>query len=410
MAKRGRAKPAADDKSKIRIRMYNVGFGDCFLLLLPVQNGVRKIVIDCGSLKNKHKSIREISDQLIEDCREADGKARIDILIVSHRHADHISGFTNPEWSKVEVREIWMPWIESRDDPSARGIRETQHRAAVALAQAVIRFGLNPELADVALNAQSNDDALDVLHGGFALKVKPRFIPKGTGVVEKIETPLLPGIDVFALGPPHNESALKDAKPPKEQSLLTGFLNADVDDPTLEKFRPLSPDWIEENPSVLFDQREIHEAVSQHGRYDLLAAKIDAELNNTSLIIIFSVGEDYLLFPGDAQWGPWELVLADQQAVDLLNKVTFLKVGHHASHNASPTSLIREHLGRKNKREKRVHAMISMTPYSKWKDIPHKPLLEELKKKKFPFVVSDELVDRPGFTRKDDLWFEFTFD
>ena len=31
--------------------MYNVGFGDCFLLFVPTSNGVRKIVIDCGSIK-----------------------------------------------------------------------------------------------------------------------------------------------------------------------------------------------------------------------------------------------------------------------------------------------------------------------------------------------------------------------
>lgn len=188
-------------KEKIRIRMYNVGFGDCFLLFLPVDGGVKKIVVDCGSLKNKSKTIREISDLLIDDCRDADGICRIDILIMSHRHADHISGFTNPAWSKVEVGEVWMPWIESREDLSARSIRENQLRAAVALEQAVTRLGLDMELKDVALNAQSNDDALDVLHGGFALKVKPRFFPSGRSVVEKIDSPLLPGIDVFVLGP-----------------------------------------------------------------------------------------------------------------------------------------------------------------------------------------------------------------
>ena len=32
----------------IRIRMYRVGFGDCFLLSLPVTGGMEHILIDCG--------------------------------------------------------------------------------------------------------------------------------------------------------------------------------------------------------------------------------------------------------------------------------------------------------------------------------------------------------------------------
>lgn len=400
----------SDEAARLSIRMYNVGFGDCFLLRIPTDNGFRKVVIDCGSIKGKNKTIQEISDALIEDCRDGDGKVRIDVLIMSHRHRDHISGFVNPAWADVEVGEVWMPWLESRTDRSARIVRERQARAAATLALAVQRLGLDAELADVALNASPNDEALDVLHSGFALKVKPRFFPSGTSVVERVDTDALPGVEVFVLGPPHDHGALNDPDPPSEQILLTGFLELDRASPALEKFRPLGEDWVEQWPESLFDKAEIDEAVSQVGLYELMAAKLDAEINNTSLILVFRVGNDYLLFPGDAQWGPWELVLADEEAIDLLKKVTFLKVGHHASENASPASLIREHLGRNNKRGGVVHAMISMTPFSRWKHIPHKPILDELKAKQFPFVVSDILRDKDGFVRKDDLWFEFSFD
>jgi beta-lactamase superfamily II metal-dependent hydrolase len=390
--------------------MYNVGFGDCFLLFLPTDGKVRKILIDCGSIKNKSKSIQEISDALIDDCREPDGIARIDILIMSHRHADHISGFTNPRWSKVEVGEVWMPWLESRDEPAARAVRHRQIDRAMALESAVIQLGLDPELGVVALNAKSNEEALDVLHGGFANKVKPKFFPIVKSVVEEIKSPLLGDIDVYVLGPPHDEQALNDPTPPEGQSLLTGFMDEAFGSSSLEKFRPFGSDWIDESAAPLRDQSEIQAAVSQHALYELMAAKIDAEINNTSLILIFRVGEDYLLFPGDAQWGPWELVLGDDRAKELLSKITFLKVGHHASHNATPASLIREHLGRKNKRGKIVHAMISMTPYSRWKHIPHKPLIAELKARHFPYAVSDLLEDQQGFVRNGDTWFEFSFD
>ena len=403
-----RKRASAAKSAGFRIRMYNVGFGDCFLLTIPGRDKDRKIVVDCGSLKRKQKTIQEISDALIEDCREQDGVSRIDVLIMSHRHADHISGFVNPAWSEVEVGEVWMPWMESRTDPKAKALRKRQLASAIALQNAVVRLGLNPELGDVALNARSNDEALNALHGGFAKRVTPRFFPSGEKIVEEVKSELLPQIEVYVLGPPHDSAALNDASPPKDQSLLTGYID-DQDADASRKFLPLSEDWIDDTSDPLFDADDIKKAVSQIGMYELMAAKIDAELNNTSLILMFRIGNDYLLFPGDAQWGPWEILLEDTDALELLEKVTFLKVGHHASHNASPATLVRDHLGKSNSRGGVVTAMISMTPYSKWKNIPHKPLIEELKRKKFPFVISDNLKDQTGFNRNGDLWFEFSF-
>ena len=66
----------------INIRMYNVGFGDCFLVTLPTSDGDRKILIDCGSIKKKKKLIEDIAKQVVEDVT-VNGKARIDVLVLS---------------------------------------------------------------------------------------------------------------------------------------------------------------------------------------------------------------------------------------------------------------------------------------------------------------------------------------
>jgi hypothetical protein len=34
---------------QVVVRMYNVGFGDCFLLTLPTTAGPRRMLIDCGT-------------------------------------------------------------------------------------------------------------------------------------------------------------------------------------------------------------------------------------------------------------------------------------------------------------------------------------------------------------------------
>lgn len=83
-----------------------------------------------------------------------------------------------------------------------------------------------------------------------------------------------------------------------------------------------------------------------------LALKMDSDTNNTSLVLAFELPDGrVLLFPGDAQVGNWES-WGDQpypapkfrkeddpssahSIDDILGRVVFYKVGHHASHNAT---------------------------------------------------------------------------
>ena len=399
-------KKKGENQSEIRIRMHTVGFGDCFLLFLPTSAGIKKVLIDCGSLKKKSLSISEVADAVRTASTDADGVARIDIVVMSHRHADHISGFVPGRWDGVEVKEVWMPWLESRADNTARTLRKASDRRIRQLIATFQAAGVSEDLLQVLLNARSNEDSLDVLHEGFAGKARRRFLPEKETAVEAVECDHLPGIKTFVLGPPRDEKALKSDDPPTGESFLREYVNDSAAGGSTKRFQPLSVDWVSNDPPALPDRDAIRQSVENLAAYEAAAAAVDAELNNTSLIIIFKVGSEYLLFPGDAQWGPWEKVLQDEDAVALLEKVTFIKVGHHASHNASPVSVIRKHLGKKNVHGGAVKAMISVTPYAQWKGVPYKPLLEELNATRFTTANSDLLQDQPGFTRKDDIWIE----
>ena len=405
----------ATGSGKVRIRMYNVGFGDCFLLTLPTRDGDKTVVIDCGSVKAKVHKIDRIADQVITDVKDASGKARIDVLILSHRHRDHLSGFGDAaRWRDVEVGEVWMPWVESRTDPAAKKIRREQQNLALAIqraAKAPNALAVVKDLEAVALNALSNDDSLDTLHDGLTGRPEVRFFPSGKSVVEKVGAGKLPGIDVFVLGPPHERDALNDPEPPKDQILLDGFGATSPD----EAFRPFGGDWEwEPEPGgEVFDAKEIDGAASFVSLYQLAAAKLDADINNTSLILVFRVGKDYLLFPGDAQWGPWEIVLGNDEACELLRKVTFLKVSHHSSHNGTPKKLM-DTLGTENSRGKKVFAMVSMTPYPQWKGIPHEGIFERFVAQKVSYIVSDadeqgpHAVDAAFVRGAEDLYCEIT--
>ncbi len=151
----------------LTVRMYDVGFGDCFLLRLPGPDGkVARVMFDCGSIKLGANPMKNVVQQVISDARPSPGEpARIDVVIATHRHRDHISGFADPAWAEVEVGEVWMPWIEKPDQSEARRIREMQSRLAEQLvsrlqlrlaatsdpaAQGVLTSGL-----DLAMNALS---------------------------------------------------------------------------------------------------------------------------------------------------------------------------------------------------------------------------------------------------------------
>jgi len=70
---------------------------------------------------------------------------------------------------------------------------------------------------------------------------------------------------------------------------------------------------------------------------------VDNAMNNTSLILLFQIGQKLFLFPGDAQIENREYALraAPDSAAKrkLLSAVSLYKVGHHGSLNATPKSL-----------------------------------------------------------------------
>jgi hypothetical protein len=87
------------------------------------------------------------------------------------------------------------------------------------------------------------------------------------------------------------------------------------------------------------------------GSAELLALKIDRDVNNTSLALAIEVpgpARHVLLFPADAQVGNWlswhdqtysetpaDPAARTETAIEILSRVVLYKVGHHGSHNAT---------------------------------------------------------------------------
>jgi hypothetical protein len=135
------------------------------------------------------------------------------------------------------------------------------------------------------------------------------------------------------------------------------------------------------------------EAAASFMREDDLAVAVslDKAVNGTSLMLMFEFGDAFLLFPGDAQWGTWRSAMDDPEHRELLARTTFLKVGHHGSHNATPKEFVEEVLG-----GKLWCAATSVRSISFWPEIPKADLLTGLGTRSERVIRSD----KPGRSKK----------
>jgi beta-lactamase superfamily II metal-dependent hydrolase len=396
--------PAGASAGQVRIRMYNVGFGDAFLVLLPGGERQHRILFDCGSVQAAPgQAMSTIVDRIVRDVTDEDGVPRIDVVVGTHRHKDHVSGFGQAAWDKVEVKEVWMPWTEHPTDGEARRIRDIQSRLAFELNAALTMRAAAPNAAeqkdlnrsqDVVANALmlSNDKAMKTLHSGFKGNPARRFLPtqskdKSAKPEEHrtLETAVLPGIKVHVLGPSRKPEVIRDMDPPKGESFLR--MRGAVDTQTALPPPPFPAEFRQDAYSGAGslppeDLAEIQRAGSLS---DLaVAVALDKAVNGTSLMLMLEVSGTFLLFPGDAQWGTWKAAMEDPEWKDMLGRVAFYKIGHHGSHNATPKDFVDQVI------PQGICAMASTLTRPVWPDIPRLPLLNQLAAKKAKIARSDQ--------------------
>jgi len=395
-------KTAAKAGRHATIRMYNVGFGDAFLVTLTDGATKQRILFDCGTIEADPASpLPNVVKRIVKDVTDPDGVPRIDVVVCTHRHKDHVSGFGNADWDDVEVKEVWMPWTEHPTDPDARQIRNTQSSLALSLGNwltARQAAATTPEeraklqrSGDIVANALmlTNDKAMKTVHSGFAGNAERRFLPEkaiaaSPSAHRTFATPVLPGVNVHVLGPSRARDVIRDMDPPKGKSFLR--MQGAVATPD---GRPPAPfpneSQLPANPVLGTMWPEDEAAIQRAGLLEdlAIAVALDKAVNGTSLMIILEIAGSYFLFPGDAKWGTWVAAMQDPEWREMLSRVTFYKVGHHGSHNATPREFVEDLMPEK------ISAMVSTRTRAIWPDIPRVPLLDGLTAKHVVFARSD---------------------
>jgi hypothetical protein len=425
-----------------RIRSYNVGFGDCFLLTFCYRDGeARNLLIDFGSTKASRYTPKGGLLAIAEQIRE-DSEGKLDIVVATHRHADHISGFAGEPGkviASLEPELVVQPWTE---DPT---LAPDAHAPAVAAGasgggsalvtrlanmQAVagavraqmpqlaaspsVRKTVREQLAFLGETNLANDPAVrNLMKMG---KRSPVYASFGT---ELPIDDLIPGVGVEVLGPPTLEQsaeiATQRATDPDEFWHLAAASAAAISDANGDR-PPLFPNAAIASDSIPQEARWVIPEIERMRSEEMLAIVriLDSVLNNTSLILLFEIGEIQLLFPGDAQIENWSYALFTapnhKEICRRVGGARFYKVGHHGSLNATPKTLWNafEHRSGDKATPDRLETMVSTLAgkhgsTDRGTEVPRKVLLAELDE--MSNLHDTERLDSKPFW--NDVLFEF---
>jgi hypothetical protein len=246
--------------------MYRPGLGDCFLVTLPKEDGTPwRMLIDCGVILGT----RDIGARLAEvvEGLAHDTGGRVDVLVVTHEHYDHVAALAGPSKlfcgehetrrdGQLQVGEVWFAWTEDPSDPlgrklsKARADQVNRLAAMVAGLQSGNRattpatsdlaggvaeligsfFGLDQEdfaragdhLAGqsmAAANGPANGANGQARHLGATARAMENARALGGADGKRVRyldpadapwtNPDLPGVRIYTLGPPRDERLLK---------------------------------------------------------------------------------------------------------------------------------------------------------------------------------------------------------
>ena len=430
--KKRKKKNSAD--ADVRVRMYGRALGDCFLLTFPRAGKPFHMLVDCGTFhgtENEKQRMVDIANDI------ADTTGRLDVVVMTHEHYDHLIGFKHARdvfEKRLTIGEVWMGWPDQPGHEQAGWLRRIESRLRRGLQLALTEAEKKPEWAErrTGLRSLLEFDG-DVLSADYSrqlgeikrwlredLKARVRYLEPHR---EPFALGDVPDARVYVLGPPLDPAMLRkmdDSKSHRETyasfafSAVPAFLTLDgrecPEEVSLQI--PFEPSYCIPERSARADARTRDFLIRRYGFDDddglawrridddwmTAAEELALQLNNltnnssVALAIEFGQARRVILLAADAQVGNWlswheetwklrsnghtEQVTARE----LLARTVLYKVGHHGSHNAT--------LKQKGLELMTSEDLVAMIPVDErfatdvkgWQ-MPFGPLLKDLKRR-----------------------------
>jgi beta-lactamase superfamily II metal-dependent hydrolase len=329
--------------NQLLVRAYNVGCGDCIYVRIPAPKGGFHILIDCGKKGGDElleKAVKHLETELPDGSTK--GKKRLDLIVATHRHEDHIKGFDPAFFRNIEVENVWLSVAMDPKHPQAERVNDLRGLAAEKMRElAAGGHALSPEVELLtSLYGVSNKAADELLMKTLPKLngIKPRYA--FSGMKHGLKLPADTRIDILA----------------PERDIDGLYLGKDAD-ATLRRFRGLSAKHGPSGSGAGAGAASVQPAnisVSDFNRLQarmlsngLAFAALETSIqNNLSVVLLIEWKGRRLLFVGDAEWegefkegkhnGSWNVMWEQHRKTHLKKPVDFLKIGHHGSINATP--------------------------------------------------------------------------
>jgi beta-lactamase superfamily II metal-dependent hydrolase len=362
--------------TELRVRAYNVLFGDAILVSVPDSDDsggptTKHMMVDFGNALSSEGGADEVFDAIIEDVVRQTGGAPLDLYVMTHEHLDHVQGplFISEKLGKeLTAHEVWMPGSAHPnyydDHPEAK----KKHLAMLASYEQISAF-VGADAGHTTLNTilfnnnpRKTSDCVD----------KIRSLKVGGGDPVYVHRELPEG----ELHNPFSDAQLKVWAPEEDTSLYYGRFKRMALGVAGSTAGPGSVPVTPLIPPAGVDGGAFFDLVSlrRTGLVENLFT-IDKASNNSSVVFSLRWKGWSLLFTGDAEERSWK----EMNKRDLLGPVHFLKVSHHGSHNGTPDDELLEKVLPKVAPDGRDrHALVSTHPAAYPGSVPDDATLAEI--------------------------------